>query len=296
MTATLRDPAATTHAGTAVHHGLPDSAPSDAPEATSEQAHRIDRRLGRALLRRELGVGLLAGSVGLAAAGFALGRMLVVRDIPLLSAEAGVPVQVIASGDTFALWIASHALPLPFVFAAGLTALGRVSNDRGAPWLTTLVAAGASRRRYVATAVGVVVLAQCTLLIATLAGVFTGIWANSGGAGSLLQHALHDLPGMLALTLSSALYGAACAALLRRRDAANWMAVLGIVIPLGIATWLVARTHGSIAPGSLNPLTLLMPPPSWASEPGVLLRHALYVGMVGTLLLGTANRWVARDR
>ena len=65
---------------------------------------------------------------------------------------------------------------------------------------------------------------------------------------------------------------------------------------MGVATWLVSRMHGNIAPGSLVPLTILMPPPSWDSDPMVLLRHALFSGAVGAALLGTANRWVARDR
>ena len=187
----------------------------------------MNRRLQRALLRRELGLPLLGGAIILLIGSLALGRLIAERGVPLPTGDDSFPPMVM-SGDRIALWIASHVTPLPFVMAAAVLALGRLAGDRSASWLSTLVAAGASRGGYAGAVLAAVVLGQSALLGSVIVGLHVGVWTISGGGASLLRHAVADAPGMIALIISSAVYGAAWAALVRRRDLAIWFAIVGV--------------------------------------------------------------------
>lgn len=258
--------------------------------------------LVRALLRRELrprrlaATGAVVAAVALAA-GYALAAHGVLGALGASMERGGAASAALPAGAALELYLAGQAvrlLALPAALGAAYLVMERVAADHELGWLPALVAGGRRALR-VAYPLAVVGGAAARLLVlyavATLAAAF-GLARGGLAVDTGLPRAL---PGVVALVLAFATYGALWGVLLRRR-AALAAALGALAAPIAVVAWWQA-TRGAPPPHWLLAVAALhLPALSWASTATMLARQLAYAAAWLALIAVAAPRLVARYR
>lgn len=237
---------------------------------------------GRALVRRELNLILfvLVLLAVLLAVGVAheYGRML----------EAGDPTPVldrmVRRFDLTMMYL--MALLVTFRLAA------RVETDHMSGWLEGVFAAGGSRWAY-GVQLTLVCLIPPAVIFAATAVAFAAAVAAITGSGELVNALPGTVSGGLLVLGTFAVCGGLLAVLLRSGSAALVLTLLLVLAPLlGILRY---ASSGSSLPAWLVVMAYLSPLPVLPTEPDVVARGALYVGL-GLAAVALASHYFAGRR
>ena len=259
--------------------------------------------LVRALLRRELrprrlaAGGAVVAAVALAA-GYALAAHGVLGALGASMERGGTAyATLLPAGAALELYLAEQALrllALPAALGAAYLVMERTAADHERGWLPALVAGGrpALRATYPLAVVGGVAVRLLLLYVVATLAAAAGL---ARGGVPVRAELARALPGVAALVLSFATYGALWGVLLRRR-AALAAALGALAAPIAVVAWWQA-TRGAPPPRWLLALAgLHLPALSLASTPTLLARQLAYAAAWLALIAAAAPRLVSRYR
>lgn len=191
---------------------------------------------------------------------------------------------------TFILQTLPGVLAIFFAIIAAFLAVERICTDHEDGWAAPLVAAGASRRRYVYSVISNVAgLAVAAYAVAVVAYV----------VGNMLSDGTLELRPAMGVWLkgvffvgSSTVFGGVAAVLTRQRTLAASLIITAIAVPVALAIWL--NTSWGVSEQTLQYLFIHLPPRMQGEVISVVLNHIIYSGAALLMLVPLSERYVSR--